>query len=185
MKGVCYFGIKGKLAPHYIGPYPIIAKYGPTSYQVQLSLKLSGVHNVFHVSQLKRYLKTPSDVVIEDTIPLEPDWHTRHIPPRFLTNKTESPVTKLLGSTRFNGMTIPKMKPHGNMRTFYDPTTLTFFRQGNQYQTSPPLPLLQSQGEIPFKGEGCNTSCYGSPNLCLITAIYGFIMHQVLWLTKF
>jgi hypothetical protein len=73
MKGVCYFGIKGKLAPHYIGPYPIIDKYGPTSYQVQLSLKLSGVHNVFHVSQLKRYLKTPSDVVIEDTIPLESD----------------------------------------------------------------------------------------------------------------
>jgi hypothetical protein len=73
MKDVRYFGIKGKLAPRYIGPYPIIDKYGPTSYQVQLSSKLSGVHNVFHVSQLKRCLKTPSDVVIEDTIPLEPD----------------------------------------------------------------------------------------------------------------
>jgi hypothetical protein len=31
MKGVCRFGIKEKLAPHYIGPYPIIDKYGPTS----------------------------------------------------------------------------------------------------------------------------------------------------------
>jgi hypothetical protein len=73
MKGVCCFGIKGKLAPRYIGLYPIIDKYGPTSYQVELSTKLSGVHNVFHVSQLKRYLKHPTDVVIEDTIPLEPD----------------------------------------------------------------------------------------------------------------
>jgi hypothetical protein len=36
-------------------------------------MPLSGVHNVFHVSQLKRYLKHPTDVVIEDTIPLKPD----------------------------------------------------------------------------------------------------------------
>jgi hypothetical protein len=73
MKGVHCFGIKGKLAPHYIDLYPIIDKYGPTSYQVELPAKLSGVYNVFHVSQLKRCLKPPTDVVIEDTIPLEPD----------------------------------------------------------------------------------------------------------------
>jgi hypothetical protein len=73
MKGVHHFGIKGKLAPHYIGPYSIIDKYGPTSYQVELPARLSGVHNVFHVSQLKRCLKPPTDVVIEDTVPLEPD----------------------------------------------------------------------------------------------------------------
>jgi hypothetical protein len=73
MKGVHHFGIKWKLAPHYIDPYPIIDKYVPLSYQVELPLKLSGVHNMFHVSQLKRCLKPPTDVVVEDTIPLEPD----------------------------------------------------------------------------------------------------------------
>jgi hypothetical protein len=73
MKGVRRLGIKGKLAPCYIGQYPIIDKYGPTSYQVELSTKISGFHNVFHVSQFKRCLKPPTDVVIEDTIPLEPD----------------------------------------------------------------------------------------------------------------
>jgi co-chaperonin GroES (HSP10) len=50
MKGVRRLGIKGKPAPRYIGPYPIINKYGPTSYQVELRAKLSGVHNMFHVS---------------------------------------------------------------------------------------------------------------------------------------
>jgi hypothetical protein len=40
---------------------------------VELPAKLAGVHNVFHVSQLKRCLKPTTDVVIEDTIPLEPD----------------------------------------------------------------------------------------------------------------
>jgi hypothetical protein len=73
MKGVRRFGIKGKLASRYIGLYPIIDKYGPISYQVELPARLSGVHNVFHVSQLKRCLKPPADVVIKDIIPLEPD----------------------------------------------------------------------------------------------------------------
>jgi hypothetical protein len=72
-KGVRHFSIKGKLAPRYIGPYPIIDKYGSMSYQVELPSKLPGVHNVFHVSQLKECLKPPTDVVVEDTIPLELD----------------------------------------------------------------------------------------------------------------
>jgi hypothetical protein len=84
MKCVRRFGIKEKLAPRYIGPYSIINKYGPTSYQVELPAKLSGVHNVFHVSQLKRCLKHLTDVVIEDTIPLEPDLTYKTYPIKIL-----------------------------------------------------------------------------------------------------
>jgi hypothetical protein len=73
MKGVCRFGIKDKLAPHSIGSYPIIDKYGPMYYEVELPSRLSGVHNVFHVSKLKRCLKPPADVAIKETIPLEPE----------------------------------------------------------------------------------------------------------------
>jgi hypothetical protein len=84
MKGVRCFSIKGKLAPSYIGPYPIINKYGPTSYQVELPVKLSGVYNVFHVSQLKRCLKPPTNVVIEDTILLEHDLTYKTYPIKIL-----------------------------------------------------------------------------------------------------
>jgi hypothetical protein len=84
MKGVRRFGIKGKLASRYINRYPIIDKYGPMSYQVELPAKLSGVHNVFYVSQLKRCLKPPTDVVIEDTIPLEPDLTYKAYPIKVL-----------------------------------------------------------------------------------------------------
>jgi hypothetical protein len=73
MKGVRRFSIRGKLAPRYISLYPIIDKYVSTSYQVELPASLSGVHNVFHVSQLKRCLKPLADVIIEDTIPLKTD----------------------------------------------------------------------------------------------------------------
>jgi hypothetical protein len=71
MKGVRRFDIKGKLAPRYIDLYLIIDKYGMMSCQVELPTKLSGVHNMFYVSQLKRCLKPPTDVVIEDIIPLK------------------------------------------------------------------------------------------------------------------
>jgi hypothetical protein len=84
MKGVRHFGIKGKIAPRYIGPYPIIEKYGPLSYQLELPSKLSGVHNVFHVSQLKICLKPSMDVVIEDTIPLESDLMYKAYPIKML-----------------------------------------------------------------------------------------------------
>jgi hypothetical protein len=84
MKGVHYFGIKGKLAPRYIDLYPIIDKYGPTSYQVELPSKLLGIHIMFHVSKLKRCLKPSADVVIEDTIPLEPDLTYKTYPTKIL-----------------------------------------------------------------------------------------------------
>jgi hypothetical protein len=84
MKGVRRFGIKGKLAPRYIGLYPIIEKYGPLSYQLELPSKLSEVHNVFHISQLKRCLKPPTDVVVEDIIPLESDLTYKAYPTKIL-----------------------------------------------------------------------------------------------------
>jgi hypothetical protein len=84
MKGVRRFGIKGKLAPRYIGLYPIIDKYGPISYQVELPVRLSGMHNMFYVSQLKRCLKPPTEVVIEDTIPLKPNLTYKAYPIKIL-----------------------------------------------------------------------------------------------------
>jgi hypothetical protein len=84
MKGVHRFGIKEKLAPRYIGLYPIIDKYGPTPYQVELPSKLSGGHNVLHVSQLKRCLKLPTDIVVKDTIPLELDLTYKAYPTKIL-----------------------------------------------------------------------------------------------------
>jgi hypothetical protein len=89
IKGVCRFGIKRKLSPRYIGPYPIIDKYRPTSYQVELPAKLSKVHNVFHVSQLKKCLKSPTDVVVEDTIPLEPDLTYKAYPIKILDQQDQ------------------------------------------------------------------------------------------------
>jgi hypothetical protein len=66
MRSLKRFNMKGKLAPRYIGPFKIIERRGEVAYQLELSESLAGVHDVFHVSQLKKYLRVP-----EEQIPLE------------------------------------------------------------------------------------------------------------------
>src|SRR5436190_9440743 len=73
MNGVHRFGVKGKLAPRYIGPFRILQQYGPVAYQLELLPHLLSTHDVFHVSQLKRYLRVPSKAVNIEAIQLEPD----------------------------------------------------------------------------------------------------------------
>jgi hypothetical protein len=73
MKGVTRFGVKGKLAPRYIGPFPILQQCGPVAYRLQLPKTLSAVHNVFHVSQLKKCLRVPDRTIDVVDVTLEPD----------------------------------------------------------------------------------------------------------------
>ena len=49
MKGVQRFGVKGKLAPRYVGPFPILEQCGPVAYRLELPAQLSAVHNILHV----------------------------------------------------------------------------------------------------------------------------------------
>jgi hypothetical protein len=71
MKGVKRFGVKGKLAPRYIGSFPVLEKCGTVAYKLDLPQSLARVHDIFHVSQLKKCLKMPVDVVLPEVIPLE------------------------------------------------------------------------------------------------------------------
>jgi hypothetical protein len=60
------FGVKGKLAPHYVGSYQILVRRGEVAYQLSLPEGLSAVHDVFHMSQLKKCLRVP-----EEQLPVE------------------------------------------------------------------------------------------------------------------
>ena len=62
-KGVVRFGKRGKLNPRYIGPFEIVERIGLVAYRLDLPEKFSRVHNVFHISMLRKYIPDPSHVV--------------------------------------------------------------------------------------------------------------------------
>ncbi|GJU97675.1 putative reverse transcriptase domain-containing protein [Tanacetum coccineum] len=67
-KGVVRFGKKGKLAPRFVGPFEIIEKVGSVAYRLDLPEELKGVHDTFHVSNLKKCLADPTLQVPLDEI---------------------------------------------------------------------------------------------------------------------
>jgi hypothetical protein len=66
MRGTHRFKVKEKLAPRYVGPFKIVDRKGEVAYQLKLPPQLSDVHDVFHMSQLKKCLRVP-----EEQLPLE------------------------------------------------------------------------------------------------------------------
>jgi hypothetical protein len=87
-KGVQRFGVKGKLAVRYIGPYEVIEVCGPVAYRIQLPEWFSAVHNVFHVTQLKKGMHVPeNEVITEANAWIEPDFSLIEHPLRVLDRK--------------------------------------------------------------------------------------------------
>jgi hypothetical protein len=73
IRGVRRFGVKGKQVPLYVGPYQILAKHGEVAYQLSLPEGLSAVHDVFHVSQLKKCLRLTEEQLSVEGLEVQED----------------------------------------------------------------------------------------------------------------
>jgi hypothetical protein len=62
-----------KLQPRFIDPYQILRKVGPVAYQLAFPPHLSNLYDVFHVSQLQKYVSDPSQILEADDISLKPN----------------------------------------------------------------------------------------------------------------
>ena len=118
------FRVKGKLAPRYIGPYPIVERCGPVAYRLDLPANLSAIHKIFHVSQLKKCLRVPTEAIESDSIQLESVLTYPERPIKILDCKDRVTRRTTNDSTKFNGVITPKMKLLGSKRNFLKPSIL-------------------------------------------------------------
>ena len=92
MRSVRRFNMKGKLAPMYIGPFKILERRGEVAYQLELPESLSVVHDVFHVSQLKKCLCVPKEQIPLEELIVKEDLTYEEFPVRIL--ETTERVTR-------------------------------------------------------------------------------------------
>ncbi|KAL4387925.1 hypothetical protein GQ457_09G030640 [Hibiscus cannabinus] len=88
-KKVFRFGKKGKLSPRFIGPFEIVEEVGPVAYRLALPPKFNKIHDVFHVSMLRKYISDPSHVLEPDEVELNPNLSYEEEPVQILAREVK------------------------------------------------------------------------------------------------
>ncbi|XP_073018047.1 uncharacterized protein [Primulina eburnea] len=96
MKGVMRFGQKGKISPRFIGPFEILKRVGTLAYRVALPSNFVGVHNVFHVSMLQKYMSNSSHVLNYEALQLALHLSFEERPTRILDMQERSLRNKVI-----------------------------------------------------------------------------------------
>jgi hypothetical protein len=92
MRGLHRFKVRGKLASRFIGPFKIFQKRGEVAYQLELPPQFSYVHDVFHVSQLKKCLRVPEEQLCMEDLEAREDLSYKEYPVKIL--ETSERVTR-------------------------------------------------------------------------------------------
>ena len=88
-KGVFRFGRKGKLTPRFIGPFEIVERVGAVAYRVLLPSHLERVHDVFHISMLRKYNPDPLHVISYQDVVISEDASYEERPVRILDSRDQ------------------------------------------------------------------------------------------------
>ncbi|XP_057465119.1 uncharacterized protein LOC130754864 [Actinidia eriantha] len=89
MKGIMRFEKKGKLSPRYMGPFEILEKIGPVAYRLALTPDFANMHDVFHVSVLRKYIADPTHVLEQPPIELEGNLQYEEQPVRIMDSRVK------------------------------------------------------------------------------------------------
>jgi hypothetical protein len=96
LRGMKRFKVKGKLSPHFIGPFRIFRRVGEMAYQLELPDHLSNVHDVFHVSQLKKCLRVPEEQLLMEELGVQGDLTYTEYPIKILDTLTRVTRNKVI-----------------------------------------------------------------------------------------
>ncbi|XP_050248691.1 uncharacterized protein LOC126695940 [Quercus robur] len=102
MKGVMRFGKKGKLSPRFFGPSKILKCIGKVAYELALLPTLAGVHDVFHVSMLRKYIPDPSHVLNYEPLKIKDNLTYEEVPFLILDHKDQVLRTKTISLVKIH-----------------------------------------------------------------------------------
>ena len=140
-RGMIRQGKWDKLGPRYVGPFKIIKRIGKVAYKLELPQSLGGMHDVFHVSRLKKYCADPSHVLPMEEIELNEDLTFKEEPVRILDRKVKVLRTK----------EVPLVKVLWQYREVKEATWETEERMREQYPQLFTNSGMNFEDEIPFK----------------------------------
>ncbi|KAJ8748467.1 hypothetical protein K2173_003363 [Erythroxylum novogranatense] len=132
-KGVLRFGRKGKLSPRYIGPYEILERIGPLAYRLALPSEMSQMHDVFHVSMLRRYRSDPTHVIPTQEIEIASDLSYVEEPVQIIGSRVKQlrnrviPLVKVLWKNHSSEEATWEIEEHmSRYPHLFDRTVLNF-----------------------------------------------------------
>jgi hypothetical protein len=96
LRGMRRFNVKGKLSPHFIGPFRVFRRVGGMTYQLELPDNISYVHDVFHVSQLKKCLRVPKEQLPMEDLSVQEDLTYAEYPIKILDTLTRVTRNKVI-----------------------------------------------------------------------------------------
>jgi hypothetical protein len=96
LRGMRKFKVKGKLSPRFIGPFRVFRRVGEMAYQLELPDNLSDVHNVFHVSQLKKCIRVPEEQLPMEELSVQGDLTYTEYPIKILDTLTRVTRNKVI-----------------------------------------------------------------------------------------
>ncbi|KAK5845757.1 hypothetical protein PVK06_001973 [Gossypium arboreum] len=122
-KKILRFGRKGKLSPRFIGPYEISERVGPIAYRLILPPELEKIHNVFHVSMLRRYRSDPSHVFSPSEVEIQADMSYEEEPIRILAREVKELRNKKVSLVKVlwlkHGIEEATWEPENSMKERY------------------------------------------------------------------
>jgi hypothetical protein len=96
LRGMRKFKVKGKLSPRFIGPFRVFRRVGEMAYQLELPDNLSDVHNVFHVSQLKKCIRVPEEQLPMEELSVQGDLSYTEYPIKILDTLARDTRNKVI-----------------------------------------------------------------------------------------
>ncbi|WVZ97087.1 hypothetical protein U9M48_042648, partial [Paspalum notatum var. saurae] len=140
MRGIRRFNVKGKLAPGYIEPFKILEKKGEVAYRLKLPPSLSGMHDVFHVSQLKKCLRAAEEQAPLERLEVQEDLTYTEHPVKILDTSERTTRNKRIKMCRV------QWSHHTEAEAAWE--------REDELKAAYPALFAKSRGEILVKGAG-------------------------------